>query len=52
MHTLVFSIVPAYTDNWIDSNGDKYIDVGAGVVKQASSFRGTTSEMMITPKVV
>ena len=52
MHTLVFSIIPAYYDNWVDSNLDKYIDVAPNVVKQASNFRGTTSEVIITPKVV
>ena len=52
MHTLVFSIVPAYYDNWINPDGNKYIDVAPNVVKQASNYRGTASEIIITPKVV
>jgi hypothetical protein len=51
-HTLVFSIVNAYTDYWT-VNEVKYSAIGGGKdITKPSNFRGVASTMIVTDTVV
>jgi hypothetical protein len=53
-HTLVFSIVPTYTDNWTvdEVKYSDLTDVAKRDITKDSTFRGTTSKIIVTPTVV